>query len=210
MSLLKLLLIRHGQSVANSEGRVQGLLDSPLTERGREQARALALRLVREDWQVSAIHGSDLCRAAETAEILGAALQAPLFLDERLREYDVGRLTGLKEGEIKDQYPEIWHTLRHSPAWPAIPGEEGSHAFHQRIVSVLDDIRSSHDQDDAVAVVSHGRTLSKIVAQLLGIEHDQRMICRFGNASLSVVRLYSRRVMLARLNDLCHLGHDLH
>ncbi|NIV35851.1 MAG: hypothetical protein GWN58_42310, partial [Anaerolineae bacterium] len=51
--LMNLLLIRHGQSVANTEGRLQGKLDSPLTERGREQARALAHRLVREDWQVS-------------------------------------------------------------------------------------------------------------------------------------------------------------
>jgi broad specificity phosphatase PhoE len=207
--LKNLLLIRHGQSVANSEGRLQGKLDSPLTERGREQARLLARRLVREDWHLSAIHGSDLRRAAETAEILGSAVQAPLSLDERLREYDVGLLTGLNESEIKDRYPEVWHALRQSPEWPTIPGEEGSHAFHQRIVSVLDDIRSSHDQDDAVAVVSHGRTLSKILAQLLGIEHDRRMMFRFGNTSLSIVELYPHRVMLASLNDLCHLGHDL-
>jgi broad specificity phosphatase PhoE len=207
--LTKVLLIRHGQSVANSEGRLQGCLDSPLTERGREQAHALARRLVREGWSVSAIHASDLVRAAETAAILGGALQAPLLLDERLREYDVGVLTGLNESEIKDLYPEIWHTLRHSPEWPAIPGEEGSHAFRQRITSVLDNIRSNHDRDGAVAVVSHGRTLSMLLAQLLGIDHDRRMMFRFGNTSLSVVELYSYRVMLASLNDLCHLEHSL-
>lgn len=207
--MTNVLLIRHGQSVANSEGRLQGCLDSPLTERGREQAHALARRLVREGWSVSAIHASDLGRAAETAEILGAVLHAPLFLDERLREYDVGVLTGLNESEIKDLYPEIWHALRHSPEWPAIPGEEGSHAFHQRIASVLDNIRSNHDQEGSVAVVSHGRTLSMILAQLLGIDHDRRMIFRFGNTSLSVVELYPHRVMLASLNDLCHLEHSL-
>ena len=203
--MLKLLLIRHGQSVANSEGRLQGLLDSPLTDRGREQARMLARRLAGEGWSLSAIHASDLRRAAETAEILGSALQAPLFLDERLREYDVGVLTGLNEGEIKDLYPEIWHTLRHSAEWPAIPGEEGSHAFHRRTVSVVDDIRANHDQEGAVAVVSHGRTLSMILAQLLGIDHDRRMVFRFGNTSLSVVEFSPDRVMLASLNDLCHL-----
>ena len=204
-----MLLIRHGQSVANSEGRVQGLLDSPLTERGREQARALARRLVREGWSVSAIHTSDQRRAAETAEILGAALQAPLFLDERLREYDVGVLTGLNEGQIKDLHPEIWHTLRHSPEWPAIPGEEGGHAFHRRVASVLDSIRPNHDGDGSVAVVSHGRTLSMLLAQLLGIDHDRRMSFRFGNTSLSVVEFHSHRVMLARQNDLCHLERGL-
>ena len=77
-----------------------------------------------------------------TRKVLSSLFRAPLSLDERLREYDVGLLTGLNESEIKDRYPEIWHTLRQSPEWPAIPGEEGSQAFHQRIVSVLDDIRS--------------------------------------------------------------------
>ncbi|NIV35850.1 MAG: hypothetical protein GWN58_42305, partial [Anaerolineae bacterium] len=101
-----------------------------------------------------------------------------------LREYDVGGLTGLNEVEIKDRYPEVWHALHHSPEWPAIPGEEGGHAFHQRVVSVLDDIRSNHDQDGSVAVVSHGRTLSKMLAQLLGLDHDRRMMFRFGNTSL--------------------------
>ncbi len=206
---MKVLLIRHGQSVANAEGRLQGCLDSPLTDRGREQARALARRLVREGWRVSGIHTSDLCRAAETAQILGAALQAPLFLDERLREYDVGVLAGLNEGQIKDLYPEIWHILRHSPEWPAIPGEEGGHAFHRRVASVLDNIRVDHDQDGSVAVVSHGRTLSMILAQLLGVDHDRRMLFRFGNTSLSVVELHSHRVMLASLNGLCHLDHGL-
>ena len=206
---MNLLLIRHGQSVANSEGRLQGQLDSPLTDQGREQARALAHRLVREGWPVSAIHTSDLRRAAETAKLLGSALQAPLFLDQRLREYDVGMLTGLNEDEIKHMYPEIWHALVHSPRWPAIPGEEGNHAFQKRIVSMLDDIRSNHDQDGSVAVVSHGRTLGMILAQLLGIDPDRRTTFRFGNTSLSVVELHSHRVVLASLNDLHHLGHGL-
>ena len=204
-----LLLIRHGQSVANSEGRLQGHLDSPLTDRGQEQVRALARRLEDEGWSLAAIHTSDLRRAAETAEILGSALQAPLFLDERLREYDVGVLTGLNEGEIKDLYPQIWYTLRHSSEWPAIPGEEGSHAFHRRIVSVLDDIRANYNRDGSVAVVSHGRTLSMILARLLGIDHDRRMLFRFGNTSLSVVELHPHRVMLSSLNDLCQLDKGL-
>lgn len=206
---MKLLLIRHGQSVANSEGRLQGQLDSPLTDRGREQARALARRLVREGWSVSAIHTSDLGRAAETAEILGAALQAPLFLDERLREYDIGMLTGLVQSEIEHLYPGIWHALHRSPVWPAMPGEEGNDAFCRRIVSALDDIRSTHDQEQVVAVVSHGRTLGMILAHLLEIDPDRRMPFRFGNTSFSVVELHPHRNLLTCLNDLCHLGHGL-
>lgn len=206
---MRLLCIRHGQSVANTEGRLQGQLDSPLTDLGREQAHALARRLVREGWSLSAIHTSDLRRAADTAQILGEALRAPVFPDERLREHDVGILTGLTLAQIEQQHPEIMVALRHAPVLPAIPGEESNHAFQQRVVSVLDQIRASHTQEETVAVVSHGRTLGMILAHLLGLDPDGRMPFRFGNASLSVVEVYPHRNLLASLNDLCHLDDGL-
>lgn len=206
---MKLLCIRHGQSVANSEGRVQGQLDSPLTDLGREQARALARRLVREGWSLPAIHTSDLSRAAETAQILGEALRAPVFPDERLREHDVGILTGLTIAQIEQQNPEITRALQHDPAWSVVPGQESKEVFLQRVVSMLDQIRSSYSQEQAVVVVSHGRTLGMILIHLLGLDPDRRIPFRFGNTSLSVVEVYQHRNLLASLNDLCHLDDGL-
>lgn len=206
---MQLLLIRHGQSVANSENRLQGTMDSPLSDLGREQAHALARRLVREGWSLSAIHTSDLSRAAETAQILAAALGAPVFLDERLREYDVGLLTGLVAADVERQHPDLWQALHHSPVWPAIPGEEGAEAFIGRIASVLDDIRTVTGQGQAVALVSHGRTLSMILAHLLQLDPDRRTPFVFGNTSLSVVEVRPHRILLTSLNDLCHLGDGL-
>ena len=206
---MKLLFIRHGESVANTEGRLQGQMDSPLTDRGREQAHALARRLARERWPVSSIHSSDLCRAADTAGILGAALDAPVFLDERLREYDVGVLAGLTRADIEQQYPELWRMSRQSPIWPAVPGEEGNEAFGQRIASVLDDIRSAHEDEQVIAVVSHGRTLGMMLMYLLGIDLGRRTPFRFGNASLTVLEVRPHANVLACLNDMCHLNNDL-
>jgi len=206
---MKLLFIRHGESVANTEGRLQGQMDSPLTDRGREQAHALARRLVRERWPVDSIHSSDLCRAADTAGILGAALGAPVFLDDRLREYDVGVLTGLTRADIEQQYPELWRMSRQSPVWPTVPGEEGDEAFSQRVASVLNHIRSTCEQEQIVAVVSHGRTLGMMLMYLLGIELGRRTPFRFGNASLSVVEVRPHENVLASLNDLCHLNDGL-
>ena len=186
---MKLLLIRHGESVANTEGRLQGQMDSPLTDRGREQAHALACRLVRERWPVSSIHSSDLRRAAETGEILGVALGAPVFLDERLREQGVGVLTGLTRAEIEHQYPELWRMSRESRVWPEVPGEEGDDALHERVVSVLDHIRNTCDQEQVVAVVSHGRAMAMMLMHMLGIDPGRRTPFRFGNASLSVLEV---------------------
>jgi broad specificity phosphatase PhoE len=204
---MKLLLIRHGQSVANAQGRLQGQLDSPLTELGRTQAQALARRLVREGWPASTIYASDLVRATETAEILSDNLSAPVVRDERLREYDVGVLTGLVWRDIEVQYPEIWHGLQHSPAWTPIPGEEGNGPFCARLSSTLADIRSDHDDGDVVAVVSHGGSLGMMLTHLLGMEARRPTPFRFGNASLSVVEFWARGTMVSRLNDTCHL-HD--
>jgi broad specificity phosphatase PhoE len=205
---MNLLLIRHGESVANTEGRLQGQMDSPLTKQGREQAHALARRLVRERWPVSSIYSSDLCRAADTAAILGAALQAPVLLDERLREYDVGVLAGLTRADIEQQYPELWRMSRQSPIWHAVPGEEGNEAFSQRITSVLDDIRSTHEDEQVIAVVSHGRTLGMMLMYLLGIDLGRRTPFRFGNVSLTVVEVRPHANVLACLNDMCHLNND--
>jgi len=206
---MKLVCIRHGQSVANTEGRLQGQLDSPLTDLGRQQTHALARRLVREGWSLSAIHTSDLSRAAETAQILGEALRAPVYPDERLREHDVGILTGLTLAQIEQQHPEFMQALRHDPVLPAIPGEESTDAFRRRVVLMLDQIRASYDQEETVAIVSHGRTLGMILVHLLGLDPDRRIPFRFGNTSLSVVEVYPHRNLLASVNDLCHLDDGL-
>jgi broad specificity phosphatase PhoE len=92
-------LIRHGESTWNAAGRWQGHGDPPLSERGRKQAARLAAELAGEGIEV--IVASDLARAAETAAILGDALGVALARDERLRELDIGRWTGLTRGEIE-------------------------------------------------------------------------------------------------------------
>ena len=126
---MKLLLIRHGESVGNLEGRMQGQFDSPLTERGRDQARALRARLQGDGWKPAVIYSSDLCRAAETAAMLADGLDTPVTLDARLREYDIGMLSGVIWREVEALYPEVWRKLHQDGESKAIPGEEGLDSF---------------------------------------------------------------------------------
>ena len=83
-----LLLVRHGETDWNADGRLQGHTDRPLSDFGRRQARQLADEL--EGEQFDAIYASDLARARETAEIVGARLGLPVVLDPDLREKDWG------------------------------------------------------------------------------------------------------------------------
>ena len=87
------LLIRHGQSRGNAEGRFGGHTDTPLSARGRRQAEALAKTLAREKF--SAIYSSDLKRAVQTAEPLARVTRAKLITSDAFRERSVGVMEGL-------------------------------------------------------------------------------------------------------------------
>ena len=206
---MKFLFIRHGLSIANAEGRIQGQFDSPLSEQGREQSRALAQRLVREGWNLSAIYASDLSRASETAEILSSRLDMPVVLDERLREYGFGVLTGVVWRDVEHLHPEIWQAYYERHEWGPIAGEEGNEAFHTRLAAALVDIRTGHAGGDTVAVVTRGGSLGMIMAYLLGMTPRRPQPFRFGNASLSSVEIGSAGLLLSRLNDTCHLDSHL-
>jgi broad specificity phosphatase PhoE len=206
---MELLLIRHGESIGNAERRIQGQADFPLTERGREQACALAERLLREERAVSTIYASDLSRAAQTAEILAANMNVPIIFDTRLREYDAGVLNGLVWDEIEHLYPEIWRGLQDNSVWRTFPKAEGNESFCTRLAAALTDIRANNSEDDTVAVVSHGGSLGTILAHLLGMDTGLPAPFRFGNTSLSIVAFGPDRMRLALMNDTCHLDGNL-
>jgi 2,3-bisphosphoglycerate-dependent phosphoglycerate mutase len=201
------LLIRHGESVANAEKRLQGQFDSPLSDLGRAQARALGRRLRSEGWDVAAIYASDLSRASETAAILGEMLDLPVYLDPRLREYDAGVLNGLTWDEIDARYPDLWREMRASPAWVPIPGEEGPGVFVDRLAALVADVRARHHDGQTIVLVGHGASLGVLISNLLGIDtRNSPQPFRLGNASLSLLEFTPRGVRVSRLNDTSHLS----
>lgn len=160
----RVLLVRHGQSEWNAEGRWQGQADPPLTDVGRAQARAAARSLGALD----AIFSSDLQRATETAAIISAEIgTGPVIVDEALRERDAGEWSGLTRAQIEERYPG-WlaptgdeHSDKHtafSPASPAPrrpPGWEPDDSVMARALGALARIHRSVGDGDALAV-THG------------------------------------------------------
>src|SRR5438270_7968282 len=116
----RVLLVRHGQSEWNALGRWQGQADPPLSDLGRDQARAAARAL----GAVDAVFASDLQRATETAHIIAGALGiGPVLIDERLRERDAGEWSGLTRDEIHERYPGYLPDDRHRTFAPDPDGE---------------------------------------------------------------------------------------
>ena len=206
--MTQLLLIRHGQSTWNAEGRIQGWADPPLDEVGREQARKLARRLAAEEHGVTAIYTSPLARARQTAEQIALTLKLVLQTDDRLKENNVGQLTGLSGPEIEQQFPE-WIARFHHPSreWVPPPGGEDRDVFVNRAVAVMTSILDHHPEQ-TVAVVSHGGTLGVYLAHLLEMPVHRRLPFQFDNASLSIVQVSERRVRVVKFNDTCHLANE--
>jgi broad specificity phosphatase PhoE len=203
----RLFLIRHGRSIWNAERRFQGWADPPLDDMGREQARRLAERLQGDGEVMVALYTSPLRRARETAEIVGEALSLPVAPDERLKERDVGELTGLTWAEIGERYPDLvqrWTEARESIK---IPGEEKVERFRARVTAVFGEIVARH-VEGPIGVVSHGGTLGTYLNHLIGLP-SRFSPFRFGNASLSIVEVNPVRPRILLLNDTCHLGGEI-
>ncbi len=150
-----LYLLRHGETEFNVEGRYQGQRDSPLTPRGRDQARrhgALLETLIAEPeaWRLVA---SPLGRAMATARIVCAELGLPdgaIETDDRLKEMAFGAWEGLTPAEIEAWHPEAW-AARGADRWHHLrPGGESYALLAARVGAFLRDV-----QGDTI-VVGHG------------------------------------------------------
>lgn len=161
-----LLLVRHGQSTWNAEGRWQGSADPPLSDLGRTQAEAAAPAAA----PVDAVVSSDLERARVTAELMAAALGVgPVGIDAGLRERDVGEFTGLTRAEIEGRFPGVLASLNASIASDGRFGETPD-ALNTRVLAALWRVAEAHD-GRRVLVVTHGGVVRSL-ERSLGIEPD--------------------------------------
>lgn len=148
-----LLLVRHGQSEWNAEGRWQGQADPPLSALGEAQALAAAERLD----GIDAVWASDLVRAARTAELIAAELEVDVVLDERWRERHAGEWQGHTRDEIEGAWPGYLADGRRPPGW------ESDAEVVERAVDACRAIAATHPAA-GVVVVTHGgvvRTLER-------------------------------------------------
>jgi probable phosphoglycerate mutase len=155
---MRILLVRHGQSEWNAQGRWQGQADPPLTDLGRQQARSAAQRLARLDVVVA----SDLQRAAETAAIMAAHWGADVDRHEvRLRERHAGPWQGLTHADIEREWPG-WID---SPRRP--PGYEPDDHVAERALGALWDLAREY-RDATVLAVSHSGTIRSVIDRVNG------------------------------------------
>jgi broad specificity phosphatase PhoE len=137
-----LILIRHGETDWNVEGRYQGQADPSLNAKGRAQGLSLAAALGANPPDL--FYASPLRRAIETAEILAAELSAPLFTDNRLVEIHQGDWQGRLRGEIASKYPDLFKQWETDPWKVTPPGGESLIQVQTRVLTAIEEILASH------------------------------------------------------------------
>jgi broad specificity phosphatase PhoE len=181
----RLILIRHGQTDWNISGRMQGQLESDLTELGRSQAKETARALAPREPLV--IIASDLRRAWDTAVIMADHCDpaVPLVREPRLRETGLGEWEGLTHTEVDAQDPGVRSAWRFD-ARLAPPGGENRLDVAERAVPVVEELLAGrqHRTDRPAVLVAHGGVIAALVAALLDlpVEHWP-VLGGLGNAS---------------------------
>jgi phosphoserine phosphatase len=186
-----IFLARHGESDWNVEQRFQGHTDRPLTERGREQARALADLVAAEE--IDAVYTSPLSRARETAEIVAArAGVEPVELPE-LREVNTGSWSGLSRAEVEARFPAGFaHWRSGGSGWE---DGESYDEMAERVIGALQKIAEDHP-GGRVLVISHGGPIRAVHAAAEGVSINdyRRLRAVEPNARLSAVAVENGRL----------------
>ena len=197
------LLLRHGQTALSAERRFAGRGDIRLTELGLEQARAAAVRLAQRGG-VDLVLTSPLLRARQTAEIVAAAVGAPLEMDDDLAETDFGNWEGMTFGEVMARWPDEMAAWMADPQI-APPGGESFAAVSVRVDAALDRLLGAH-QGQTVVVVSHVTPIKTIVCRAVLAPAAALFRIHLEVAALSEVAWFADGPALLRsLNDTAHL-----
>jgi 2,3-bisphosphoglycerate-dependent phosphoglycerate mutase len=217
--MTKLVLVRHGQAICNVERTIEGRATCRgLSELGRAQGKALAERLVKENFKPDVVVSSPIRRAAETAQIITATMQSvePIF-DADFEEVRPGEA----EGMTWDQYSAFFGTTEGwDPNVPFAPGAEAWRTFAQRVSTALNRITKAHE-GKTVLVVAHGGVVDASMFHYFGLDPEVQSPIDFETSNTSITEWQLRTWTLAtpeapdrdpvhrwrlnRYNDAAHL-----
>lgn len=198
-------LIRHAQTEMNLQGRIQGQLDSPLTDEGIRMAKLWGKSLMRYKWQL--ILSSDLQRAIHTSELINESLNLPIKIIPELKEQAWGRWSGLTLDEIHrtdKAYLDMWdfeNDWNYSPP----DGESRNEVIERSTGALKDFVKMNFNGDNPlkvnILVVTHAGVMRFIFLKLLGKNFSPENIDYLKPSCINWLRLKDNNFRLGKLNE---------
>lgn len=199
---MRLILVRHGETLWNREKRILGHTDIDLSDRGCEQARLVAAAL--KDETVAAVYSSSLRRARQTADEIVRFHDLEARPDDAFMELDAGELDGLTFEEAMSSHGEFFKEWAAEGRSVKLPGGESIEELEERTWSAVQGLVQTHS-DETVIVVSHSLAIEAVVSRALGMDRSSRGRLWLDLASISILDFGKRGAALMLYNDTCHL-----
>ncbi len=200
-----LLLIRHGESLANVDGRFAGHLDAPLSETGHKQA-AITAAYIRSRYTIDAVYASDLSRAFNTGKAVADSFGLPTTPDTDLREIFAGDWEGAIYDDLPKQFPASFHTWLTDIGNAVCDGGEAVAHLQERVLTALRRIAAEHD-DGTVVVATHATPIRAVQCHCEGRSlDDMKSVPWVSNASVTVVECEQGALRLLEVGYDAHLG----
>jgi broad specificity phosphatase PhoE len=199
---MKLVIVRHGETESNVQHKVMGQLDSPLTAKGIQQAKAIADRLRR--LKFTSIYSSDLGRAVQTANIIAETCGKQIIFDAELREWNMGIFEGLTVSEMHEKFPQERQDYEQIGDEYIIPKGESLTQCRARGFRILNAIAERHS-DENVVVVTHGCVLMGFFEMVLDLRSGNTWRFKLDNANFCAFEYVKERWSLVVWNDVSHL-----
>jgi probable phosphoglycerate mutase len=205
MTTTTFIVIRHGETAWNAQGRIQGHLDSPLNEEGLAQALLLGERLAHE--RFDALYCSDLGRALQTAQPIADRTGHAVLRNARLRERHLGIFQGLTSAECEQAHPEHYRRFHGRDPEHQVPGGESIRQVYERVSSEFATLVAQHPGATLV-VVTHGGILDALYRFVRGVPLHRPRDFPIYNASVNKVRCSEGAWSVESWGDISHLTRD--
>ena len=199
---MRLIIVRHGETRYNAQRRFTGQSDIPLNSIGERQAAALIKSLATE--QLDAVVTSDSERTRITAQAIALNHGLPVHEDVDLRELSFGEWEGYTYDEVLARDATLASLWRTDPTEYAPPGGETVTQLSDRCARALHRWHTQYPEG-SVLWVTHGGLIGVLLCHVLGIDLKRRWQFLHDNASITEIRLYGDRVIIARLNETAHV-----
>ncbi|HIO60861.1 MAG TPA: histidine phosphatase family protein [Deltaproteobacteria bacterium] len=201
MKETELILIRHGETVWNSQQRMQGHSNSDLSEEGRAQIESLGQWM--KNVSFDHIYSSDSLRTRQTAEAITKYSGHTLKIDQRLREKNLGVFEGLTTEEAKERHPEIFRLFKTAGSNYVIDEGESTQQLLDRALEFIEEIRLLQP-DQRVVLVTHGGVVRVLIKHTLGLSVGSPT--RFLIKNTGLFRLvWNEKWLVAQMGGVSHL-----
>lgn len=196
-------IVRHGETIYNQKGLLQGHLDSPLSSVGIDQMERAADILMNVKCEF--IICSDLGRAVQSAQIVAKKSNLPIFSEPRLRERNLGIAQGLTSSEFADKYPLEYEKFNRGDQDYIIPGGESIIQRFTRSINCLQEIAEKYE-GKKIIVITHGGVLDGVFRKITGIPLTSKRYFSLLNASVSTIEIFNKEWKLLNWGFTSHLS----